>query len=91
MNHALNIVELDGSYYHLDATWDINWPDAPKYEIEEVPPTGKRSIGAARQVTSASWGTSLRMAALRRRIRCRRGITGSGDAGKSHPESAAMT
>ncbi len=34
MNHTWNIVELDGSYYHLDATWDSYCPDSPQYYLK---------------------------------------------------------
>ena len=35
MNHGWNIVNIDGEYYHLDATWDdpiLNKDNITKYE-----------------------------------------------------------
>ena len=31
MNHAWNLVEIDGDWYHVDATWDDPVPDLPGY------------------------------------------------------------
>lgn len=31
MNHVWNLVEIDGAWYHVDATWDDPVPDLPGY------------------------------------------------------------
>ena len=37
IDHAWNLVELDGKWYHLDATWDDPMPDQGEDALHQYP------------------------------------------------------